>query len=82
MSCLPIVGKCDSAENILSVMAIDTLPVTANQIANAKAKPSDRTLSTIVTAVQHGQWPHKLTVTLLPYSRQRNELTVMDGCLF
>ena len=81
MSCLQIVGKCDSAENILSVMEMDTLPVTAKQIANAKAKTSDRTLSTVVTAVQHGHWPYKLTATLLPYCRQRNELTVMDGCL-
>ena len=79
MSRLPIVSKRDSAEEIFSVMEMDTLPITANQIA--KATTSDQTLSTLVTAVQHGHWPSKPTATLLPYCRRRNELTVMDGCL-
>ena len=42
MSRLPIVSTHDSAEEILSIMEIDTLSITANQIA--KATTSDPTL--------------------------------------
>ena len=79
ISHLPIVSKHDSAEEILSVMEINTVPIKANQIA--KATTSNQTLSTVVTAVLHGQWPSKSTATLLLYCRRRNESTVMDGCL-
>ena len=68
MSRLPVVSKCDSVEEIFSVMEMDTLPITANQIA--KVTTSDQTLSTVVTAVQHGHWPSKPTATLLPYCRR------------
>ena len=61
MSCLSIVRKCDSTEEILSVMEIDTLPITTNQIA--KATTSYQALSTVVTAVLHGYWPSKPTAT-------------------
>ena len=70
MSCLPIVivSKHDSAEEILSIMEIDTLSITANQIA--KATTGDPTLKIVVTAVLHGHWPSKPTGTLLPYYRE------------
>ena len=62
MSPLPIVSKRGSTEEIFSVMEMDTLPITANQIA--KATTSNQTLSTLVTAVQHGHWPSKPTTTI------------------
>ena len=79
MSRLPSVSKRDSAEEVHNIMEMDNLPVTASQIT--KVTVSDRTLSTVITAVQHGCWPSKLTEDLLPYYRQWNELTVINGCL-
>ena len=76
---LPSVSKCDSAEEVHNTIEMDNLPVTANQIA--KVTVSVRTLSTVITTVQNGYWPLKLTEDLLPYCRPRNELTVIDGCL-
>ena len=60
-------------------MEISNLPITATQIAKTSAK--DRTLATVITAVQHGHWPSKPAADLLPYYQWREELTVMDGCL-
>ena len=79
MSCLPSVSKRDSAEEVHNIIEMDNLSVTATQIA--KVTVSDRTLSTVITAVKHGCWSSKLTEDLLPYYRQRNKLTVIDGCL-
>ena len=81
MSRLSSETERDSAEEIHSVMGINNLPVTATQIAKTSAK--DRTLGTVITAVQHGRWPSKPGADLLPYYvyQRWEELTMMDGCL-
>ena len=79
MSRLPTISQRDSAEEVHSIMEMDNLPVTAKQIAKTSAK--DQTLATVITIVQHGRWPSKRTMDLLPYYHRRNELTVIDGCL-
>ena len=79
MSRMHSCSKRDSAEKVHAVMAIDELPVTAAQVAKESSK--DKHLATVLTSVQHGRWPSKISEDLLPYYRKTNELSVTDGCL-
>jgi len=62
-------------------MIVDTeqLPVCAPHIA--KASQREKTISTVMMVIQHGNWPNKRDESLLPYYNSRNEHTVVDGCL-
>ena len=60
-------------------MSFDELPATAAQVAKESSK--DKHLSTVLTSVQYGRWPSKISEDLLPYYRKANELSVIDGCL-
>ena len=71
--------KCDSAEKIHSVVMTEPMPILASQIA--KATEGDKELATVLTAVQHGQWPSRIDNTLTPYYNRKNDLAVVDGCL-
>ena len=73
-------GSRDKAEKVHAVVVTpDTSPVLATHIAKASVK--DKTIATVITAVQHGQWPHIIDKELSPYYNGRNELSVVDGCL-
>ena len=71
--------KCDSAEKIHSVVMTEPMPILASQIA--KATEGDKELATVLTDVQHGQWPSRIDNTLTPYYNRKNDLAVVDGCL-
>ena len=59
MSWLPRLSeKCDSAERIHSVVLTEQLPILACQIA--KATETDKEISSIITCVQHGNWPSNI----------------------
>ena len=79
MSRLPSFSKCDSAEKLHVIMASDDLPVTAAQVANESSK--DKHLASVLTSVQHGRWPSKISDKLLPYYQKADELSIVDGCL-
>ena len=81
MSHLPSsTGSRDKAEKVHAVVITpETSPVLATQIAKASAR--DKTIATVITAVQHGQWPCKIDKSLSPYYNRRNDLSVVDGCL-
>ena len=64
MSRLPSFSKRDSAEKVHVIMAIDELPVTATQVAKETSK--DKHLAAVITSVQHGRWPSKISQDLLP----------------
>ena len=73
-------GKRDKAEKVHAVVVTpDTSPVLATQIAKASVK--DKTIDTVLTAVQYGSWPSKIDKSLSPYFSRRNDLSVVDGCL-
>ena len=57
----------------------EPMPILASQIA--KATEGDKELATVLTAVQHGQWPSRIDNTLTPYYNRKNDLAVVDGCL-
>ena len=76
MSQLPSFSKREITQVI---MVIDELPMTAAQVAKESSK--DKHLATVLTSVQHGRWPSKISEDLLPYYRRANELSVVDGCL-
>ena len=79
MSQLPSLSeKRDSAEKIHSIVLTEQLPVLSCQIA--KASETDKEISSIITFVQHGNWPSN-NKSITPYYNQRNELSVVDGCL-
>lgn len=79
MSRLPSFSRRDSAEKVHVIMAIDELPITAAQVAKETSR--DKQLATVLTSVQHGRWPSKISDDLLTYYRKANELSVIDGCL-
>ena len=64
MSRLPSFSKRDSAEKVHVIVAIDDLPVTAAQVAKESSK--DKHLASVLTSVQHGRWPSKISDKLLP----------------
>ena len=45
------------------------------------ATEGDKELATVITAVQHGQWPSRIDNALTPYYNRKNDLAVVDGCL-
>ena len=79
LSRLPVFAKRHPVEKIQVIMEIDTLPVTAKQIAKQSAR--DSMLGSVLQAVQHGGWPQVVSKELMPFYRRRTELTVNEGCL-
>ena len=68
-------GSRDQAEKVHAVVVTpDTSPVLATHIAKASVK--DKTIATVITAVQHGQWPNKIDKELSPYYNRRNDMSV------
>ena len=66
LSRLPMLDQpIDSAEKVHVLIQTEELPVTASQIAKESLK--DEQLSTVMKAVQHGQWPVKSTINLTPF---------------
>ena len=78
LSQLPVFAKRHPVEKIQVIMEIDTLPVTAKQIAKLSAR--DSMLGSVLQAVQHGGWPQVVGKELMPFYRRRTELTVNEGC--
>ena len=79
LSQLPVFAKRYLVEKIQVIMEIDTLPVTAKQIAKQSAR--DSMLGSVLQAVQHGGWPQVVSKELMPFCRRRTELMVNEGCL-
>ena len=79
LSRLPVFAKRHPAEKIQAIIEIETLPVTAKQIAKQSSK--DRIIGSALVAVQHGNWPAVVSKDLLPFYRRRTELSVVEGCL-
>ena len=82
MSRLPVPGAhCSSpqpAEVVLSMSVIDATPATAAKVAQWTSK--DPSLSLVFKFVQEG-WPAEVREDLQSFSRRRQELSSMDGCL-
>ena len=55
-----LLEKRDSAERIHSVVLTEQLPILAYQIA--KASETDKEISSIITYVQHGNWPSNIVI--------------------
>ena len=64
--------------SIFNIAQIESLPVTATQIAKAICK--DSVLSKVLIYTQQG-WPNTFEDCLLPFQRRQHELTVEAGCL-
>ena len=64
--------------SIFTIAQIESLPVTATQIAKAICK--DSVLSKVFIYTQQG-WPKAVEDCLLPFQRCQYELTVEAGCL-
>ena len=80
MSRLPnLTEKRDSAERIHSVVLTEQLPILASQIA--KASETDKEIASVLTYVQHGNWPSNTNKSISPFYNRRQELSVVDGCL-
>jgi len=63
---------------LFNIAQIESLPVTALQVAAATRK--DPLLSQVFCYTQTG-WPHEVGSELLPYWNPRTELTIEEGCL-
>ena len=70
--------KRDSAEKIHSIVLTEQLPILACQIA--KALETDKEISSIITFIQHGNWPSN-NKSITPFYNRHNELSAVDGCL-
>ena len=71
--------KVDSAERVHSIIMTEPMPILAEQITKSTEK--DKELATVITAVQHRQWPSDGKKSLAPYYSQWNDFAVVDGCL-
>ena len=82
MSRLPVPGAhCSSpqpAEVVPSMSVIDATPATAAKVAQWTSK--DPSLSLVFKFVQEC-WPAEVREDLQSFSRRRQELSSMDGCL-
>ncbi|XP_045194815.2 uncharacterized protein K02A2.6-like [Mercenaria mercenaria] len=85
LSRLPLSGRVSENSDPMDVYlhsVMDTLPVTAIQIANATRW--DKILSQVYDMVQHG-WsrykPDSVSLEIDPYWNRRNELFLHQGCL-
>ena len=72
-------GRCDSAEQIHSIVLTKQLPILASQIAAASG--TDKEIALVLTCVQHGAWPSESNKSLSPFYTCHHELSVVDGCL-
>ena len=82
MSRLPLPsGQRDAAEHMCSIhaMDLDSLPVTAKEIARATLK--DTLLAGVLQRVRHGQWGNTPSPLYDPFYRRRMELSCQDGCV-
>lgn len=73
-------GRCDSAEQLHSIVLTEQLPILASQIAAASG--TDKEIALVLTCVQHGAWPSDSNKSLSPFYTHRHELSVVDSCLF
>ena len=71
--------RCDSAEQIHSIVLTEQLPILASQIAAASG--TDKEIAFVLTCVQHGAWPSDSDKSLSPFYTRCHELSVVDGCL-
>ena len=60
-------------------LQIDTLPVTSTEIRTETLK--DKTLVNVLSHLQSGKWPDKISDDTKPYYNKRNELTIEDGVM-
>ena len=82
LSRLPLPSsKCDAAERMCSIhaMDIDSLPVTARDIAKGTLK--DKFLAGVLQRVKHGQWGNTPSPLYDAFYRRRTELSCQDDCV-
>jgi len=82
LSRLPLPSsRHDAAEYMCNVhaMDLDSLPVTAKDIARATLK--DNLLAGVLQRVRHGQWGNAPSPQFDPFYRRRTELSCQDNCV-
>ena len=67
-----------SEQSILNVLQIQTLPIKAGNVATASRR--DPVLNKVCRYLKDG-WPREVPEPLIPYARNRNELTAEGDCL-
>ena len=63
-------------DNMIYSLQIDTLPVTSTEIRTETLK--DKTLVNVLSHIQSGKWPDKISDDIRSYYNKRNELTIED----
>ena len=80
LSRLPISVKSELPDgNMIYSLLIDTLPVTSTAIGTEPSK--DKTLVNVLSHLQSGKWPDKISDNMKPYYNKQNELTIGDGVI-
>ena len=80
LSILPTSVKSElPVDNMIYNLQIDTLPVTSTEIRTEILK--DKTLVNVLSHLQSGKWPDKISDDTKRYYNKRNELTIEDGVI-
>ena len=80
LSILPTSVKSElPVDNMIYSLQIDTLPVTSTEIRTEILK--DKTLVNVLSHLQSGKWPDKISDDIKRYYNKRNELTIEDGVI-
>ena len=66
-------------DNLLYILQISALPLTADEIRNQTSK--NGTLSKVITYLQDGIWPDVIDDNLQWYYKKRSRLSIEDGML-
>ena len=75
LSRLPTSAKSELPVDIMIYsLQIDALPVTSTEIRTETLK--DKTLVNVLSHIQSGKWPDKISDDIKPYYNNRNELTI------
>ena len=60
--------------NMIYSLQIDTLPVTSTEMRTETL--TDKALVNVLSHLQRGKWPDKISDDIKPYYNNRNELTI------
>ena len=63
-------------DNMIKSLQIDPLPVTSSEVWTETL--NDKTLVNVLSHLQIGKWPGKISDDNKPYYNKRNELTIED----
>ena len=80
LSRLPTSAKSELPVDIMIYsLQIDALPVTSTEIRTETLK--DKTLVNVLSHIQSGKWPDKISDDIKPYYNKRNKLTIENGVI-